>query len=355
MVKEITSDKPATLEQEFLQYLGFGEWFDRAVTRHLLRCDFDRESDCFFSFSSGCLEGLKALGNRGVVTICDQIDSARVGEEMLNEESLKWPGWQEMKGRIPEEYFQRLSAEWAAADLIAVNSKWSKQALIKQGVPAEKQFIVPVAYEPVLYKPPRRPAKGTLTVLWLGLVNLLKGIQYLVEAAKLLAAEDITFIVAGPIEITRDAIAVAPKNMKFIGRVDRSDVSTIYQDADVFVFPTLSDGFGLTQVEALGYGLPVVATPNCGEVVTHGVDGLIVPPRNPRSLADALLALRRDPKLLQEMSNNALTKARKFPLSVQAEIMDREVSRFIANGRRHMSPESNEFSQIGSRKGFGKG
>ena len=56
----------------------------------------------------------------------------------------------------------------------------------------------------------------------------------------------------------------------------------------MFVLPTLSDGFAITQLEAMAHGLPVVATPNCGRVVTDGEDGLIVPPADADALASAI-------------------------------------------------------------------
>ena len=87
-----------------------------------------------------------------------------------------------------------------------------------------------------------------------------------------------------------------------------------YQQADVFVLPTLSDGFGITQLEAMAHGLPVVATENCGEVVTDGIDGLVVESRNSSALAAALETLASNRERLQEMAASAVMKSKQFTL-----------------------------------------
>jgi len=67
--------------------------------------------------------------------------------------------------------------------------------------------------------------------------------------------------------ITPQAVATAPANVEFRGRVTRDRATREYLVADAFVLPTLSDGFAITQLEAMAHGLPVIVTPNCGAVV----------------------------------------------------------------------------------------
>jgi glycosyltransferase involved in cell wall biosynthesis len=90
--------------------------------------------------------------------------------------------------------------------------------------------------------------------------------------------------------------------MTFHGPVSRDRAAEWYQQADVFILPTLSDGFALTQLEALAHGLPVIVTPNCGRVVEEGKTGFIIPPRDPQALADAILRFVRNPGLAREMA-----------------------------------------------------
>jgi glycosyltransferase involved in cell wall biosynthesis len=318
-----------TLEEVHLEYLRIGKIFDEfVIADNQWRSDIKPGEDAFFGFNTGCLETLRFMRGRGIPTVLDQIDPAKVEEEMVYAEAAKWPGWQNMPGRIPQAYWDHMAAEWAAADLVLVNSKWSRQALIRQGVPEGKICIVPVAYEPDVGPIPMpRRDRGPLTILWLGSVILRKGIQYLIEAAKMLGDRKLTFVIAGPIGISREALATAPANMKFIGRVTRDQTDQVYKQADVFVLPTISDGFAVTQVEAMSRGLPVITTPNCGEVVTHGVDGLIVPAFDAKGLAEAIVRLDQDRKLLMEMSHQAFLRSTQFLLPNQARQVEGALSR----------------------------
>jgi glycosyltransferase involved in cell wall biosynthesis len=107
----------------------------------------------------------------------------------------------------------------------------------------------------------------------------------------------------------------APANMTFHGAVSRDRTEEFYRSADLFVLPTLSDGFALTQIEAMAHGLPVIATPNCGEVVSDGVDGLIVPASDVNALAEAFQLILQDPEKLSEMSGATQAKVDHFSLS----------------------------------------
>ena len=92
-----------------------------------------------------------------------------------------------------------------------------------------------------------------------------------------------------------------------------------YGQADIFVLPTLSDGFAITQLEAMAHGLPVICTPCCGEVVCDGVDGFVVPARDAAALARAFQQYLSRPDLLSTHSVAAFRKADQFTLNRLAE------------------------------------
>jgi len=315
----------------------------------------------FFSYDTGFLEPAQWVKAHGGKSIICQMDPARFEVDLVKAEEKKWPGWAKRSAEVPEAYFKRREAEWAAADLVMVNSEWSKQALMKQGVPESKLAVVPLAFEATkapavegrgtsvegygnaekssrlsidgtcptassaaplglpsaFYRaaPQRLGSRRPLRVLFLGQVILRKGIQYLIEAARLLKDEAIHFDVVGSIGISDDAVASAPANMTFHGPVSRDRTEEFYRTADLFVLPTLSDGFALTQLEAMAHGLPVIATPNCGEVVTDGVDGLIVPASDSNALAEAFQLVIQDPIKLLAMSAATEGKLKQFSLS----------------------------------------
>lgn len=315
---DLTSRLRSRRGGRYARYIRQGEWFAKRVGKELARGPLAPRRDAFFGYSTGSLEALLLLRGQGVLTIVDQIDPGRVEEDLVQEERRRWPGWEPDAEPVPEAYYERLAAEWDAADLVMVNSQWSRDALARQGVPIEKLIEVPLAYEtPVgghIDRSVRPSSGGTLRVLWLGTVNLRKGVQYLLAAAGRLLGENVAFTIAGPVEISERAIASAPRNVEFVGRVDRSELSATYAQADVFVLPTISDGFAITQLEAMAHGLPVVATTACGRVVSDGLDGLLVAPRDVEALADAIAGLSQDRGRVAAMSAAAHAKASTFTL-----------------------------------------
>ena len=271
-------------------YSGFievGNRFAIQVMESLKRRSDLSSDSIFFTYDTGALEALELCRERGIKCILNQMDPNRVEAELVRAEEKEWPDWALSSMHVPEEYFARREREWALADRVVVNSEFSRHALLRQGVPAEKLFVLPLCYEAKsrsqklrlsTFKP--QLSTAPLRVLFLGQVILRKGIQYLIQAAKLLEKENIRFDVVGPVGISPTAIASAPKNMIFHGRSTRDQVDKWYEQADVFVLPTLSDGFAITQLEAMAHGLPVVTTPCCGEVVSDGVDGFVVSARD---------------------------------------------------------------------------
>ena len=296
--------------------------------------------DVLFAYSYAALEALQAARARGARTVVDQIDPGRVEWDLVQEETLRWPDYAQPEPAPAPGYYERAQAEWRAADMTVVNSEWSRRALVQQGADPRRIAVLPLAYEAgPAPSPPPAAGPRELTVLWLGSVILRKGIPYLVEAARLLADAPVEFSVVGSMQIPAAARAAAPANITWRGPVPRNEVGASYAQADVFVLPTVSDGFALTQLEALAHGVPVVTTPNCGEVVEDGRNGFIVPAREPAALAEALLRFVRDPRLAAGMRADCRARARQFgPETYQQRLLQilqsRTGARPMAAGQR---------------------
>lgn len=294
-------------------FIDQGAWFGRKSAEILRE---SREASLFFGYDTGFLEAGQAANEFGLPSIVCQIDPGRVEIDLVHEEVEAWPGWEcrELQAAPPDEFHERRDAEWAVADRVMCNSDWSRSALIEQGVPAEKIVVVPLCFEPARsdWRRAAKPSDEPLEVLWLGLVILRKGIQYLLEAARQLLSENVKITVVGPIGITETVVKSAPPNVSFIGPKPRNEVAEIYRSADVFVLPTVSDGFAITQLEAMAYGLPVIATPNCGAVVEEAVNGFVVPARDGEKLAERIAQLANDREKLGEMSVAALSRSKDF-------------------------------------------
>ena len=274
------------------------DWFQqRALDR--LRKQPANGTRTVFAYSYASERIFKFARERGWKTILGQIDPGPAEEQLVPALHEGQNGWKP----APAEYWKSWRAECALADQIVVNSAWARDALLAGGIAAEKIRVVPVAYEAPpestsfqRHYPDSFTAERPLRVLFLGQINLRKGAGRLLDAAKLLARENIEFWFVGPAQVT------LPAGVKWVGAVPRADVDRYYRDADVFVFPTLSDGFGLTQLEAQSWKLPVIASRNCGEVVCDGVNGVVLEQISGEAIAEVLLKLLRSPDTLSAMS-----------------------------------------------------
>lgn len=281
----------------------------------------------FFAYDTGALETMAWCRDQRIKCVLDQMDPNRVEVGLVRAEEKLWPGWARQELRVPEEYFARREQEWTLADRIVVNSEFSRRALLQQGVPAGKLAVIPLCYEAVVEPPqfstPVISTAAPLRVLFLGQVILRKGIQYLLAAAKKLEGENIRFDIVGPVGISGEAVATAPRNVVFHGRTTRDQALEWYRQAHVFALPTLSDGFAITQLEAMTHCLPVVATDCCGDVVTNNVDGFVVPARDADALARVFQQYLTQPELLASQRAAARLKSRQFGLSRLAENLTR--------------------------------
>ena len=79
-----------------------------------------------------------------------------------------------------------------------------------------------------------------------------------------------------------------------------------YQQSDVFILPTHSDGFGLTLLEAAAFGLPIIASPFCGEVVHNGVNGLVIPEVSAEAIVESVASMIDDPAMVQKFHDHQL-------------------------------------------------
>ena len=150
--------------------------------------------------------------------------------------------------------------------------------------------------------PARFTRERPMRVLFLGQVNLRKGIARLLEAAQILRNEPVEFWLVGPVQVTNSSTIVHPERVKWFGPVTREKAAEYYRNADVFVLPTLSDGFAITQLEAQAHGLPLIASKFCGKVVESGRNGIILEQPTATYIAAAIRDCLDKPKRLQKLA-----------------------------------------------------
>ena len=147
----------------------------------------------------------------------------------------------------------------------------------------------------------RRPSQGAFRLVSVGRLVPVKGFDVLVAAmARLSQGREVSLTIVGD-GPERERLAAQADRLGVANRIHfagwQRDVRNFLDDADVFVLPTLGEGFGLAILEAMGAGLPVIASDTMAipEIVLDGKTGRLVPPKDPDALARAIEALRDDP------------------------------------------------------------
>lgn len=286
-------------------------WFGAWAAQELAQS----QAAVVFSYSYTARLPFARAHKRGKRCILGQIDPGPREEDVVLAATSDYRHLAPPAECAPQQYWDAWREEVAMADKIVVNSPWSLQLLAEAGVPSEKLVEIPLVYElpessvgsiqssdsnplATSHTPPATSSHSRLRALFLGSVILRKGVGQLFDAIKMLAAEPVDFTFAGPVGIRiPDEISKLP-NVRFLGPVDKATAERLYRESDVFLFPTLSDGFGLTQLEALGHGLPVIASTCCGRVVKDRTNGLVLSAVTPESIAEAIMTLVRDPDFL---------------------------------------------------------
>ena len=164
--------------------------------------------------------------------------------------------------------------------------------------------MVPYGVDARFSQADRPSHDGPLRVLSVGDAGLRKGIPYAAETARLLG-RTAEFRWIGPVGLLPDARSLVEPYVEMTGAIPRNLILPHFEWADVFFLPSVCEGSATVTYEALMSGLPVIATPNTGSIVTDGVNGFIVPTRDTQAMADCLRRLHLNRGLLSKMQEAA--------------------------------------------------
>lgn len=202
-----------------------------------------------------------------------------------------------------------------ASDIVTTVSKSVAQELKEYHLNPEKVIVVGNGVDEKFFYPKQKILEdGKKYIMFAGRIDREKGLFDLVESATYICSEkpDVFFIIAGK---GRDlgklqwSIRKAKLQDRFIfpGQVDKDQLVKLYQNATIFVFPSYHEGLPGAVLEAMSCGLPVIATDVRGnrDLISNGETGILVPPRSPKKMAEAISMLLEDEKLRKTLGKNA--------------------------------------------------
>lgn len=221
-----------------------------------------------------------------------------------------FPEWGPPPPDSPEGGFPTPNLLLETTDVFVCPSQFVADDLVENfGVDRKATRVVPYGVPESWFSIMPRPERGR--ILFVGTADRRKGIHYLAKASTELgrSSQAVQVRVAGG---AHDLVRTQAESsaLTFLGRIPRSEIVKEFSTADVFVLPTLAEGSATVIYEAMAAGLPVVTTRAAGASIEDGVDGLIVPERDPLALAAAIERLVCDRALRDRIAAAARAKAR---------------------------------------------
>lgn len=204
------------------------------------------------------------------------------------------------------------------ADKIITVNKAERQRLIKYWkLPHEKVAYLPNGVDTNLFKPRSDVEKEDNVVLFVGNLILGKGLESLIPAFVKCKQhiKDLKLWIVGdgylrPKLEEKVKVLGLSEDIKFLGRIKHEQLSYIYNRASVTVLPSRKEGFPLVLVESMACGTPTISTFNEGsvDIISDGVDGLLVPQNNIEALSRAICKIILNVDLRNKMGENARKK-----------------------------------------------
>lgn len=246
---------------------------------------------------------------------------------------ILWTGiWMRLQSKFHRLFFPLTRYIYRHANAIVVYGEHVKRYLISEGVPAERIFVAHhavdnQAYNKTIYEDEKRKLRELLVIpedkkviLYLGRLEAMKGLPYLIDAfASLKDRKDTILVLAGTgsgQELLEEQVREKgiQNRVRFLGYVPTDQALRYYSIAWVYVLPSITtpmgkEPWGLVVNEAFNQGIPVIATDAVGAaaggLVIHDVTGKIVPERDAQALANAICELLDQPELRHKLGENA--------------------------------------------------
>jgi len=214
-------------------------------------------------------------------------------------------------------FYQTLANEALQADQICVTSTFSKESLVLAGVSKEKIKVIPYGVDHNLFSSSKKQQRiGKLKILFCGQFIHRKGIFYLYEALKQLDHQhyELHIVTRGECDQKSLKMFLNDLNVRFYSSISSLALVELMHLSDIFVLPSLYEGFGHVILEAMSAGLPVITTVNTAgyDLITDNYDGNVGPIRDPNFLLEKITFFIESPLALKEFGENAANTAKKY-------------------------------------------
>ncbi|MGB5973561.1 MAG: glycosyltransferase family 4 protein [Nodosilinea sp.] len=299
------------------QSLGLGpqgpiDWVYASLDRHVAQHHLG-QLDAVYAYEDGAASTFQVAKQRGIRCFYElPIAFHRTARQIQQEEADLFPELAPSLQAVHEPAWklERKDQEAALADHIFVASSMTRQSLLDAGVESERISVIPYG-APVDYFRPQAKVDKTFRALFVGRVGPRKGVHYLLEAWKKLRLRDAELKLVGINEFPPGWLDTHQEYIHYLPGFPHASLREHYCNASVLVFPSLVEGLGLVQLEAMACGIPIITTPNAAgpDIITDGAEGFVVPIRDTEALQEKLEWCYQHPDQLGAMGHAARRRA----------------------------------------------
>jgi glycosyltransferase involved in cell wall biosynthesis len=282
--------------------------FDRIVSSQLKK---DSRYDLFIGWSGMSLLSMKQARKDGKKVVLERGSSHITFQiPLLEEEYDRWG----FKFKRDQRVIDQELEEYQLADSITVPSVFVEQTFIQMGIPREKLFINNFGASSLFKQ--SAPKRSKFTIVYLGQISLRKGMPYLFQALASIKDIESQFEVWFIGSVSHEVQQIIPKyvrpNWKFYGYIPHHQLSNLISQASIAIQPSLEEGLSMVIPQLMACGVPVLASQHTGaaDLITHGIDGWIMPIRSPEHIAERIRYSFNHPYELEEVQKAALSHAR---------------------------------------------
>lgn len=298
--------------------LGFSAqlyWLDELLLKDLAAWT-ERSLDVGWTDVFHALDGTGPRAGRrarenGKAWICDRACTHILTQrEILLEEYKHW-------GIAPPQFsadrLERCVQEYEESHAVTVPAQFSKRSFIAHGIAPERVFVCPYGVDLSEFRPAVK-RDDVFRVIYVGQITVRKGIGYLLQAIEPLAKQHrVELWMVGQIDPCMRPLLDQYKNLfEYKGISPRKDLWQLYSQASVLVLGSVEEGLAYVLAQAMACGVPVIATTNTGgeDLFTDGVEGFIVPIRDPQAIREKLEWMIDNPEMRGNMAAAALERVK---------------------------------------------
>lgn len=232
--------------------------------------------------------------------------------EIERKSNPKWYGAVTL-GKESKDWAEEIDKELALADKVICASSYIKSTLLEYYVRESKDILI-VPYGCPKPTPKKYSSQLPIKLLYVGNFTQSKGLSYLFDAVDKLGGRVELYMIGNGILLNKQYKNHLDR-YHLLGTMDHDKVLKEMSKADVLVFPTLADGFGMVVTEAMSQGTPVIASVNsCGrDIIKNNENGWLVPIQNTEAIFSIINNIANDTNIIERYGEKALLTAKQNP------------------------------------------